>query len=198
MKKISLLLSTSLLGSSMLLAEAPELEETIYVVRQENRTAVPAEICGPALPLLGGQGLYSSFRSDLYSVLTKNKNGSLIKTKHKVGTLLGCTADPTEENERVEVKTLDFGVIWQMTLNGKDYSITGSNRLRTNPFSFPYGFPVPYSEMVLGTSTGTVYKSFFTTLPPVVVGSVSCTWLSDPSSVGNFDEVATCTISLYE
>jgi hypothetical protein len=198
MKKCYVLPCVILLVPGVLLAQAPELEESIYVVRQQNRVAVPASACDWALPFLGGQPLYSSNSSELYSVLTKNKNGSLMKTKAKVGTLLGCTAAPTVEYERVETPTADFGKVWQMTLNGKDYTVGGSDRLRTNPLVYPYGFPVPFTGMVLGTSTGTVAKSFLTNWPPVVVGSVSCTWLSDPSQDNSFDEVATCTISLYE
>lgn len=197
MKKFSLLLTPLFLMPSAILAQTPELEETIYVVRQQNRTAVPAEYCDWALPLLGGQPLYSSNTSELYSVLTKNKNGSLIKVKEKVGGLLGCTAYFTPAFER-GYPTADLGEIWQMTLNGKDYTVTGSNRLRTDPFNEPFGFPVPDSGMVLGTSTGTVHKSFATTLPPVVVGSFSCTWLADDQQVGGYEDVATCTISLYE
>ena len=197
MKKFSLFLTAFFLMPGILLAQPPVLTETIYVVRQQNKTAVPPDACEWALPILGGQPLYSSNSSELYSILTKNKNGSLIKVKEKVGTLLGCTAYPTPELER-GFPTADFGEIWQMTLNGKDYTITGSNRLRTDPFNEPFGFPVPYSGMSLGTSTGTVHRSFFTTLPPVVVGSLSCTWLADPQQIGGYEDVANCTISLYE
>lgn len=197
MKKFNLLLIPLYLISSAVLAQAPMPEETIYVVRLQNRTEIPAELCDAALPLLGGQPLFLSFSSDLYSILTKNKNGSLMKIKQKVGTLVGCWAEPTLGLER-GIPTLDFGSVNQMTLNGSEYTITGSQRLRTDPFSPPYGFPVPNTGMSLGTSTGTVYKSFFTTLPPVVVGSLSCTWLSDPSQSGTYEELATCTISLYE
>jgi hypothetical protein len=198
MKKFSLLLTTFFLMPGILLAQPPELKETIYVVRQQNKTAVPPDACAWALPILGGQPLYSSNISELYSVLTKNKNGSLIKIKQKVGTLLGCTAYFTPALER-GYPTADLGEIWQMTLNGRDYTVTGSNRIRTDPFNPPFGFPVPDSGMTLGTSTGTVHKSFFTTpLPPVVVGSFSCTWLSDPSESGSYEDVTTCTISLYE
>lgn len=197
MKKFRLLLIPLYLISGAVLAQAPAPEESIYVVRQQNRMAIPAEICEAALPLLGGQPLYSSSSSELYSILTKNKNGSLTKIKQKVGTLIGCWAFPTPELER-GYPTADFGAAWQMNLNGTDYTITGSNRLRTDPFNPPFGFPVPNTGMSLGTSTGTVYKSFFTTLPPVVVGSFSCTWLGDPTQSGTYEEVATCTISLYE
>jgi len=111
-------------------------------------------------------------------VLTKNTNG--VDSKNKNDT------------------SADFGAIWQMTLNGVDYTVTGSNRLGTDPFSFPYGFPIPNSGMVLGTGTGTVHKPFFTNWPAVVVGPFSCTWLCDQLQDGSFDDVATCTISLYE
>jgi len=197
MNKVTLFLIPLASVSAVALAQLPALEESIYVVRQQNRIAIPAELCDGALPLLGGQPLYSSNSSELYSILTKNKNGSLMKIKQKVGTLIGCWGYPTPELER-GYPTADFGAVWQMTLNGTDYTITGSNRLRTDPFNPPFGFPVPNTGMSLGTSTGTVYKSFFTTLPPVVVGSLSCTWLSDPSQSGTYEEVATCTISLYE
>jgi len=197
MKKLNLLLTPLFLISGAVLAQAPAPEETIYVVRQQNRTALPSELCEPALPLLGGQPLYSSSSSELYSILTKNKNGSLIKIKQKIGTLIGCWAFPTPELER-GYPTADFGAVWQMTLNGNDYTITGSNRLRTDPLNPPFGFPVPNTGMSLGTSTGTVFTSFFSPVPPVVVGSFSCTWLGDPTQSGTYEAVATCTISLYE
>lgn len=198
MKKFSFLLTPLYLISSAVLAQAPALEESIYVVRLQNRTEVPAELCNDALPLLGGQPLYSATSSELYSILTKNKNGSLMKVKQQVGSLIGCWAEPTPELER-GFETADFGSVSQMTLNGNDYTITGSQRLRTNPFIPPFGFPVPFSGMVLGTTTGTVYQSFFTTLPEVVVvGAISCTWLADPSQSDTYEELATCTISLYE
>ena len=44
---------------------AQELEETIYVVSQVNRTELPLESCNWALPLLGGQPLISAARSHL-------------------------------------------------------------------------------------------------------------------------------------
>lgn len=199
MNKFNLLLAPVLLAPGILLAQAPALEESIYVVRTQNKIAVPGEVCAPLLPLLGGGALYSSNTSDLYSVLTKNKNGSFKKTKQKVGTILGCNSELTPEWERVVFQTGDFGSVWQMSLNGKDYTITGASRLRTNPFISPYGFPVPNSGMVLGGSTGTIHKSFAETWPDIVtVGSFSCTWLGDPNQVGGFDDLATCTISLYE
>ena len=198
MRKVYFLPAAILLLPNMLLAQAPIPEEKIYIVRQQNKIAVPASTCDWALPFLGGQDLFSSNSSEWYSVLTKNKNGLILKTKAKVGTLLGCTADPTEERERVNVPTADYGEIWQMTLDGKDYTVTGSNRLRTNPWIHPYGFPIPNTGMVLGTSTGTVHKSFITDWPPVVVGSLSCTWLGDPIQDNSYEDVGTCTISLYE
>jgi hypothetical protein len=199
MKKLTCLLGAMLLVPSVIFAQAPTLQESIHVVRQQNRNAVPAETCDWALPLLGGQELISSFHSDLYSVHTKKTNASTLKDDiKKVGSLLGCTADFTLEYERVEYLTADFGEIWQMELNGKEYTVTGSNRMRTGPTNPPYGFPSPFTGMFIGTSTGTVHKSFADYWPPVVVGSFSCNFLSDPSQVGAFEELATCTISLYE
>jgi hypothetical protein len=200
MKKTTFLLSTALLAPSVLFAQPPEIQESIHVVRQKNRTALPAEACDWALPFLGGKELINSSRSDLYSIQTKKTNASTLKGDiKKVGSWLGCLADYTLEYERVDVQTADFGEIWQMTLNGKEYTVTGTNRLRTNPNLPPYGFPVPYTGMFLVTSTGTVHKSFADTWPAVVVvGSFSCNVLSDLAQTGSFEDLGTCTISLYE
>lgn len=199
MRRHNCLIGLAFLAPSVLFAQAPAIQESIHVVRQQNRTAVPAEACNWAIPFLGGQALISSFLSDLYTVHTKKTDGSTLKDDvKKVGWSLGCTAEFTLEYERVDYLTADFGEIWQVELNGTEYTITGSNRMRTDPTSPPYGFPSPLTGMFIGTSTGTVHKSFSDYWPPVVVGSFSCNFLTDPSQSGGFEELATCTISLYE
>ena len=198
MKNIGYILFFICLLPGTLFAQAPELEETIYVVRQQNRTEMPFDACDPALPFLGTQPRISAVRSDLYSVHTKKTNGSVLKDDlKKVGTVFGCTVDWTPETER-GFPTADFGQVWQMTLNGKEYTVTGSLRLRTDPANPPFGFPIPNTGMVLLTSTGTVHKSFATDWPPVVVGTMSGNFLSDPLAIGGYDELAIFTISLYE
>ena len=199
MKKASFLIVTIVFLPNALQAQTVELEESIFIVAQENRVALPAEACDWALELLGGQPLISAAHSDLYSVKVKN-DGSVVRSKTPVGELVGCTGDPTLEYERVIFPTADLGEVWQMTLHGTDYTITGSNRFRTNPGAYPYGFPVPYTGTWLGTGTGTIHKSFETDWPPVIVGSFSTNYIYSDSSTDGFnpDLASILTIRLYE
>jgi hypothetical protein len=199
MKQHIFLIVSMVLLPNVLHAQTTELEESIFIVAQENRMALPPEACDWALVFLGGQPLISAAHSDLYSVKVKN-DGSVVRSKTPVGELVGCTADFTLEYERVIFPTADLGEVWQMTLHGTDYTVGGSNRFRTDPFSYPYGFPVPNTGMWLGTGTGTIHKSFETDWPPVVVGSFSTNYVfSESSTVGfNPDLSSIITIRLYE
>lgn len=196
MKNIGYALCAVFFLPCTLFAQTPEIEETIYIVRQQNRVPVPLENCDWAKPFLGVQPLRSANLSDLYAVHTKDTDGSILNDDvNKVGKVLGCTAEPTPELER-GFQTGDFGEVWQVTLlNGKEYTVTGSNRLRTDPVNGP-GFPM--MGMSLSTQTGTVYKSFATDWPPVVVGAMSGNFLADPLEIGGFDELAILSFSLYE
>ena len=198
MKKVSSFLVVVFLYPC--LAFPQELIESIYVVAQENRTALPPERCNWALKFLGGMPLLSSTRSDLYSLKIKDKDGSVTKSKKPVGVLVGCTSEGIPEYERVDYLTLGLGEIWKMHLHGKNYTVTGSNRLRTNPFVSPYGFPVPNTGMFLATGTGTIHKPFETHWPRVVVGSFSTNYVysEGPAEGFNPDLLSIVTIRLYE
>ena len=198
MKRISSLLVIISLCPFQVFAQ--DFKETIYVVSQVNRTELPLESCNWALPLLGGQPLISAARSELYSVSNKHKKGFIKNPKRQVGTLEGCTAEGTLEYERVDFPTADLGEIWRLTLHGEQYTVTGSNRFRTNPFDYPNGFPVPNTGMFLGTGTGTVHKPFATHWPPVVVGSFSTNYVlsSSPADGIRQDLSSIITIRLYE
>ena len=69
---------------NVLHAQTTELEESIFIVAQENRMALPSEACDWALVFLGGQPLVSAAHSDLYSVKVKN-DGSVVRSKTPVG-----------------------------------------------------------------------------------------------------------------
>ena len=170
------------------------LEESTYVVRQQNRIDLPTEACDWALPLLGGQPVLVARRGDLYVVDTKNTDGSLVSDDIiKVGAGQSCIAEPTPELER-GYPTGDYGLVSQITFMGKEYTVTGSARLRTDPTFGNF----PGEGMFITTISAGIYKSFATTLPPEIVGAMSGNSLTDPLAIGGFNEMAIFTITLYE
>lgn len=171
-----------------------DLVERTYVVRQNNRVDLPTEACDWALPLLGGQPVLVARRGDLYVVDTKNTDGSLVSDDIiKVGAGQSCIAEPTPELER-GYPTGDYGLVSQITFMGKEYTVTGSARLRTDPTFGNF----PGEGMFITTISAGIYKSFATTLPPEIVGAMSGNSLTDPLAIGGFNEMAIFTITLYE
>lgn len=202
--KISMLLSGIFLISSAVLARDANYGEQIIVAQQQNRMLIQpgedlVEACSWATPLLGGVPAFSGASSDLYSVQTKKTNGSILKDDlKKVGSLLGCQSDLEGPLfERILFPTADVGQVIYLTLNGNDYIVTGSSRLRTNPIFGP-GFPGP--GMFLSGGTGTIQKPFTEADFPdniQVVGSLSVNTISKPLGEGAFNSSSIFTFRLY-
>jgi hypothetical protein len=198
--KIIVLLSAIFLIPGTIFAKDADDGEKIYVVYQQNRIPIPVDelknLCDPEEWLFGGQPVFAGSRADLYSVHTKKTDGSILKDDlKKVGSLVGCQSALQPVLERGAFPTLDGGLVIYLTLNGNQYMVTGSNRLRTNPV---FGFPEP--GQFLSGSTGTIQKPFTLADFPnniEVVGSISINTISAFTG-GNLDDSSSIyTLRLY-
>jgi hypothetical protein len=198
MKKLNTVLLAIAILPGAVFAQTPDYEGVIYVVQQQNTTAAPDEaldeLCAGAKLFLGGRAVVGAARSDLYSVTLDGTDGSILTDDvAKVGEIAGCTGVGGPEMERVEWPTRDFGQVAQLTLHGKQYTVTGSSRLRTNPDP---GFPG--EGMFLSGMTGTISKPFELGVVPEVVGAMTANTISIPGKDGNFVSQSLFTIRLYE
>lgn len=197
MKKLNTLLLAIGMLSGAVFAQTSGYEEVIYVVQQQNRTVVPEEnldvVCADAKLFFGGRDVLGAASSDLYSVTVEGTNGSVIDDDvTKVGEIDGCQDVGGAEMERVEWPTYDWGLISLLTLNGKQYTVTGSSRLRNDPDP---GFPG--EGMFMSGTTGTIFERFEMGVVPQVVGSMTANSITIPGEDGTYSTQSLFTIRLY-
>jgi hypothetical protein len=168
-----------------------QIRGPLLFLKTENVTPVSPEDCAWANPFLQEVSI-GGFDSDLFTVQSKKTSGELLKdTINKVGEIRACLGQGFPATER-GLLVADFGIVWDLSLNGQSYLVGGGGRFRTNPPAFPPNFPEP--GMSLAGTTGTIV------IPPNVftpVGSMSGNTLGNEFGIAGYEDGSLITVRLY-
>ena len=201
MKKLLCIFAVVFFFPSLVIADGPQYEESLYVFQTRNIEPFldpesPDE-CGWAIPLFDeSDPLAGGLKEDLYSVHTKKTSGEVlngdVKKIKDSGKLVVCFSEgyPVFESG---IPLGEGRAFWYLTINNQEYLVGGVLRYRTGPPGF--GLP-EFPEMGMGliAGTGTIVVP---SAPLSPVGSLTTNTLVDFVGNQGYEPSALVTVRLY-